>query len=124
MIQRLLSKSLLEKLEIARVFRDVTSEDHMKAINNFLNYGISVGVEVFHAMFFYTLELLAPTYKRFYYGYYGSIVRDNAVESASQVYFASASIIQCAWRGKFIRNKVKKGVLIKIDPKRKSIRKF
>ena len=109
LIQRLLSKSLVPKLEIARIFRDLTSEEHMKQINDFLNYGIHVGVEVFHFIFFYALHHLTPTYKRFYYGYYGSIVRDLDAESASLVYFANAALIQCAWRGKSVRNKMKKG---------------
>ena len=106
-MQKLLSKSLASNgNSIASRFWQTASSESKRAVADFQTFGISFTLDVFDDVIAHALTALAPVFKRFYCGSYGSLVRSHRSEEAANVYFISAALIQSAWRGKKARNKL------------------
>jgi hypothetical protein len=106
LVQKYLAKSLVPTCEIARIYRDVTAQEHIDSVVAFLHYGNAVGLEVFDNMLAYALKRLVKPFRSFFYGHYGGSLRDQMVIQASEGYDAQATRIQIVWRSKLARRKM------------------
>ena len=68
MVQKYLAKSLVDTClsGIAKAYREVTSEEHVKSVSNFMHYGVPLTVEVFDAILLHSLHQLQGQYLLFY----------------------------------------------------------
>ena len=105
--QKQLAKALVASSEVARLYRTVTTKEHISAVVEFLNYGVQPRVAVFDAMLKLCLEKLLKVYRIFLlFEPAGSLLREQHVDIIAEAYDVSALIIQTALRRKFARTRV------------------
>jgi hypothetical protein len=108
LIQKQLAKSLLKTSDVARLYRHVTSPEHISAVVTFLKEGISVSVEAFDEMLFHCMRVLVPAFAIFLLRHGGAGMRENSPEVTAQALHGYAVCVQVRWRGTLARIKVKK----------------
>lgn len=105
--QKQLAKSLVSESEVARLYRTVTSKNHVDLVIDFLNFGVQPSVAVFDALLRIAIEKLFKVYRIFLlFDPAGSILREQQVEVIAEAYDVSALIIQTALRRKLARIRV------------------
>lgn len=105
--QKQLAKSLVAQSEVARLYRVVTSKNHIDLVIDFLNYGVQPSVAVFDALLKIALEKLLKVYRIFLlFDPAGALLREQRVDIIAEAYEVSALMVQCALRRKFARSKV------------------
>ena len=101
LVQKQLAKKLIPISEMAQLYRDLTSPEHIRLVVDYLKYGAQPTVEVFDALLQYALEKLVVVYRVFLlYAPQGELLRATKVEVISEAFYTSALIIQTAWRRK------------------------
>lgn len=107
-IQKQLAKKLVQTSEIARLYRTVTSKQHIEAVVQFLKYGVPLNIEIFDQLLMHCLNCLIPVYRSFLLFHPdGAIIRDHQIAVIAEAYDVSATIIQCAIRKKIATERCK-----------------
>jgi len=105
--QKQLAKALVPQSEVARLYREVTSKEHIDLVIDFLNYGIQPSVAVFDALLKISLEKLLRVYRIFLlFEPAGAVLREQRVDIIAEAFEVSALMIQCVWRRKHARYRV------------------
>jgi hypothetical protein len=110
LIQRFLAMSLVDTCEIAKVYRGITSEEHLKAVASFLHFGLPVGIEVFDAILFHSIKVLGNSkeYLYFYMRDGACGLRDRNPDETLQCFNALVTKIQVYARMKLARIRIRK----------------
>jgi len=104
--QKQLAKALVPQSEVARLYREVTSRNHIDLVIDFLNYGVQPSVAVFDALLKIALEKLLKVYRIFLlFEPAGAVLREQRVDIIAEAYEVSALMIQCVWRRKVARDR-------------------
>lgn len=99
MVQRLLAKRLVKESELARIYRSLTTREHVMLVVDFLKYGQHPTVEVFDAALEHVLVRLLPLYRVFLlFDPAGCMLRETSTDLIAEAYDVSATIIQTAYR--------------------------
>jgi hypothetical protein len=99
MIQKCIGKAMATTSDVAKVYRNITHQDDMRAILAFIQEGVPVGIESFDALLFHSLQVLLPEFKRFLYGVGGTVIlRKNVVELDIEFIHVNVLLIQTYWR--------------------------
>lgn len=107
--QKQLAKALVSESEVARLYRQVSSEAHVDLVIDFLNYGVQPTVVVFDAMLKIALEKLHKVYRVFLlFEPAGAMLREQRMDIIAEAYDISALIIQTAVRRRLARSRVKR----------------
>jgi len=119
MVQKYLALSLVSTCEIAKIFRAITPEEQVKEVSGFLQFGLSITVEVFDEILFHSLKVLGNSgeYRFFYMRDGGAGLRDKRPEDTIQCFHALAIKIQVKMRIKLARNKIKRIVAANLAEK-------
>ena len=108
MIQKQLAKKLVSTSEIARLYRTVTSKEHIEQVVQFLKFGVPLNIEIFDQLLKHCLDRLVPIYRKFLLFHPdGAIIRDNQIHIIAEALDVSATIIQCVWRRKHAKARCK-----------------
>src|SRR5690242_10517855 len=95
--------------DVSRLYRSITSQTHIDSVVRFIKFGVPINIEAFDAMLKYSIDLLTPVYTTFLLHVpEGSVIRENVPELMAEIFDISTAIIQCAWRRKGARLKVKR----------------
>jgi hypothetical protein len=98
-LQKCLAKSLVSKLEIAKRFRQITSEKKIASVVDFLHNATPLDIVVFDDLLFLTLKQLVPTYRQFLvHAPAGQIIRDSVESVISTSLNVAATMMQCLFR--------------------------
>ena len=104
LIQHQLAKSLVPTSEVARLYRSKTSKQHIELVNQFLKFGVPLGIDTFDQLLTHSIDMLVPVYTNFLlFEADGAIMRDNQVHVIAEALDVNATIIQCVWRRKQAR---------------------
>lgn len=104
--QKQLAKTLVAQSEVARLYREVTSRNHIDLVIDFLNYGVQPSVAVFDALLKIALEKLLKVYRIFLlFEPAGAVLREQRVDIIAEAFEVSALMIQCVWRRKVARDR-------------------
>ncbi len=107
-IQKYLAKNLVVKLDIAKKFRQLTSQNKIEAILDFLHNGTPLDMEVFDEILYFTLKQLCSTYQYFLiHSQSGVILRECAQDIANTACHVAVTMIQCIFRRNHARLIVK-----------------
>jgi hypothetical protein len=108
-LQKYLAKNLVAaNVEIAKKFRQLTSEHKIESIIDFLHNGTPLDMEVFDDILFFTLKHLCPTYRYFLlHSQSGEIVRTCASEISTTAMHVAVTMMQCMFRKNHSRMIVK-----------------
>ncbi len=107
-IQKQLAKSLVPTSRVASLYRELTTQAHMDAVNQFLKFGVPLDIEVFDPLLLHGLRLLAPVFKQFLlFDAAGAFMRQHQVEVIAEALDVSATVIQGVWRRKLAANRFK-----------------
>lgn len=99
MVQRLLAKKLVKESELARIYRSLTTKEHVMLVVDFLKYGQHPTVEAFDATLEHVLVHLLPLYRVFLlFDPAGCMLRETSTDLIAEAYDVSATIIQTAYR--------------------------
>jgi hypothetical protein len=104
-LQKCLSKALVETSPLAKLFREITSADSIQSIVSFIHQGSPLDIRVFDEILYFSLLLLAPIYRYFLFlSVMGSsIIQEHSVELMAEGMDIAAILIQCffrKWKGK------------------------
>ena len=110
LVQKFLAMSLVDTCEIAKVYRGITSDEHMKAVSTFLHFGLPVGIEVFDAILFHSIKVLGNSkeYLFFYMRDGGAGLRERNTSDTLACFHALATKIQVPILIKLARIKMRK----------------
>ena len=110
LVQKYLGASLVNTCEIAKVFRKITPEDQIKEVSGFLQFGLSITVDVFDEILFHSLKVLGNSgeFRFFYMRDGGAGLRDKRPDDTLQCFHALATKIQVPMRIKLARLKIKR----------------
>ena len=101
LIQKQLSKSQIHRSEVAKLYRELTDQNSINAVVEFLKNGAYLSVDAFDQLLYHCMEVLLPLYEQFLLREpLGDIVRENCHSLMSELYNTSALIIQNAARRK------------------------
>ena len=105
--QKQLAKSLVATSEVARLYRTLTSKEHIHSVAEFLKFGLQPNVVVFDALLKHALEKLLKVYRIFLlFEPAGYLLREQRMDIIAEAFDVSATIIQTALRRKFARKRV------------------
>ncbi len=110
MVQKYLALSIIETCEIAKVYRKITSEDNLKAVASFLQFGLPISVDVFDEILFHSIKVLGNSgeFRFFYLRDGGAGLRDRHPEDTVQCFNAIATKLQIPFRTKLARVRIRK----------------
>lgn len=108
MIQRQLAKKLVATSEIARLYRTVTSKEHIEQVVQFLKFGVPLNIEIFDQLLKHCLDRLVAIYRNFLLFHPdGAIIRENQIHIIADALDVSATIIQCVFRRRSAKKRCK-----------------
>lgn len=106
LLHKQLATSLVSKSEVARLYPELTKQQHGESISLFLRRGTPVEVEIFDSLLLCALKSLAVEYQLYFSGSGREVVSSYLPDVWQESQHTSAQLIQAMWRTRMARSVV------------------